>query len=270
MADEVHPPSGFVVLSSDVRVGTGGLVGMGLSALPPEARERFTPMLTGTKQETAVANGPLVSPLARADEYPQPPTGPARPTRRDRGTRWFLAGYAGVAGFFMVEALTRSRGRAASLDASDNDQGTTSRIVTAYVVAATLAPLLRHLPVRPLPRGSAPVGLALQATGLALRVWSMRTLGVAYSRTLRTDDAHEVVDAGPYRVIRHPGYAGSLLTWTGFALTSRSLPVIGMVTGLLGRAYRQRIAAEEAMLGRDLPGYAVYSSRTKRLVPFVW
>src|SRR5450756_2056680 len=206
---------------------------MGLSALPPEARDRFPPLLTGTKQETAVANGPLVSPLARADKYPQPPKGPARPTRRDRGTHWFLAGYAGVAGFFMVEALTRSRGRAASLDASDNDQGTTSRIVTAYVVAATLAPLLRHLPVRPLPRGSAPVGLALQATGLALRVWSMRTLGVAYSRTLRTNDAHEVVDAGPYRVIRHPGYAGSLLTWTGFALTSRSLPVIGMVAGLL-------------------------------------
>ena len=270
MAYEVHPPSGFVVLSSDVRVGTGGLVGMGLSALPPEARERFTPLLTGTKQETAVANGPLMSPLARADESPEPPRGQSGPTRRYRGTRWFLAGYAGVAGFLLVEWAARQRGTAASLDASGDDQGTTSGIVTAYVAAATLAALLRHLPVRSLPRGSAPVGLALQATGLALRVWSMRTLGVAYSRTLRTDDAHEVVDAGPYRVIRHPGYAGSLLTWTGFALTSRSLPVVGMVTGLLGRAYRQRIAAEEAMLRRDLPGYAVYSGRTKRLVPFIW
>ena len=183
---------------------------------------------------------------------------------------WFLAGYAGVAGFFVVEGLVRGSGTAASLDASGDDQGTTRGIVTAYVAAATLAPLLRRVPVRSLPRGSAPVGLALQATGLALRVWSMRTLGAAYSRTLRTDDAPEVVDAGPYRVIRHPGYAGSLLTWTGFALTSRSVPVIGMVTGLLGRAYRQRIAAEEAMLGRDLPGYAVYSRRTKRLVPFIW
>jgi len=180
MADEVHPPSGFVVLSSDVRVGTGGLVGMGLSALPPEARERFTPMLTGTKQEMTFATSPLVAPLARADESPE------RPTRRDRGTRWFLAGYAGVAGFFVVEALTRSRGRAASLDASDDDQGTTHGIVTAYVAAATLAPLLRHLPVRSLPRGAAPVGLVLEGAGLALRVWSMRTLGVAYSR----DAAH--------------------------------------------------------------------------------
>ncbi len=270
MADEVPPPSGFVVLSSDVRVGTGGLVGMGLSTLPPEVRERFPPLLTGTKRETAGANGPLVAPLAHADESPVPPKGQSCPRRRDRGTRWFLAGYAGVAGFFAVEALTRSRGRAASLDASDDDQGTTSGIVTAYIAAATLAPLLRHLPVRPLPRAVAPVGLALQATGLTLRVWSMRTLGAAYSRTLRTDDAPEVVDAGPYRFVRHPGYAGSLLTWCGFALTSRSLPVIGMVTGLLGQAYRQRIEVEEAMLRRDLPGYAVYSSRTNRLVPSIW
>jgi protein-S-isoprenylcysteine O-methyltransferase Ste14 len=98
----------------------------------------------------------------------------------------------------------------------------------------------------------------------------MRTLGASYSRTLRTAEAQGVVDDGPYRLIRHPGYAGSLLTWTGFALTSGSLPVVGVVTGLLGRAYRRRIAAEEALLRRDLPGYTEYSRRTKRLIPFIW
>jgi protein-S-isoprenylcysteine O-methyltransferase Ste14 len=194
---------------------------------------------------------------------PTSSAGPEVPLHGPARSGWFLAGYAGVAGFFVVERVARGSGTAASLDALGDDQGTTRGIVRAYVAAATLAPLLRRVTVRSLPRGAAPVGLAL-------RVWSMRTLGAAYSRTLRTDDAPEVVDAGPYRFIRHPGYAGSLLTWTGFALTSRSLPVIGMVMGLLGRAYRQRIEAEEAMLRRDLPGYAVYSSRTKRLVPSIW
>jgi protein-S-isoprenylcysteine O-methyltransferase Ste14 len=203
----------------------------------------------------------MSQPLSTAPEAPL--HGPAR-------SGWFLAGYAGVAGFSVVERVARGSGTAASLNASGDDHGTTRGIVTAYGAAATLAPLLRPLPGRPLPRWSAPVGLVLEGAGLALRVWSMRTLGVAYSRTLRTDDADAVVDAGPYRFIRHPGYAGSLLTWTGFALTSGSVPVIGMVTGLLGRAYRQRIEAEEAMLRRELPGYAVYSSRTKRLVPFIW
>jgi protein-S-isoprenylcysteine O-methyltransferase Ste14 len=175
-----------------------------------------------------------------------------------------------VAGFFAVEAAARERGRAASLDALDDDQGTTHGIVTASVMAAVAAPLLRRVPVRPLPRAAAPLGLALQATGLGLRIWSMRTLGASYSRTLRTAGEQDVVTDGPYRLVRHPGYAGSLLIWMGFALTSGSLPVVAVVSGLLGRAYRRRIVAEETLLQRDLPGYVAYSRRTRRLVPFVW
>jgi protein-S-isoprenylcysteine O-methyltransferase Ste14 len=77
------------------------------------------------------------------------------------------------------------------------------------------------------------------------RAWSMRTLGASYSRTLRTGEAQPLVDEGPYRLVRHPGYAGSLLTWSGFAMASRSLPVFVLVSGLLGWAYRDRIRAEE-------------------------
>ena len=106
---------------------------------------------------------------------------------------WFLAGYAGIAGFFAVEAAARERGRAASLAASDDDQGTTRDIVTACIVAACVAPVLRRIPLRPLPRAAGPVGLAVQATGLGLRIWSMRTLGASYSRTLRTEGEQGVV-----------------------------------------------------------------------------
>jgi protein-S-isoprenylcysteine O-methyltransferase Ste14 len=166
--------------------------------------------------------------------------------------------------------MARQRGTAASLTASGDDQGTTRDIVTASVIAVVAAPVLRRGPVRSLPRAAAPAGLVLQAMGLGLRIWSMRTLGASYSRTLRTAGEQGVVTDGPYRLIRHPGYAGSLLTWTGFALTSGSLPVVATVSGLLGRAYKRRIAAEETLLRRDLPGYVAYSGRTKRLVPFVW
>ncbi len=68
----------------------------------------------------------------------------------------------------------------------------------------------------------------------------MRTLGASYTRPL------------------------------GFTLTSRSVPVIGFVTGLLGWAYQRRISAGEELLRRDLPGYAAYRDRTKKLIPFVW
>ena len=187
-----------------------------------------------------------------------------------RGSAWFLAGYAGVAGFFAVEAATRERGRAASLDASKDDRGTTRLIVAAYVSASLLAPLLRRTPSPRLPRIAAPLGIGLEVAGLGLRAWSMRALGDSYTRTLRADAGQGVVESGPYRLVRHPGYAGSLLVWTGFALASRSVPVIAAVGALLGTAYTRRITAEEALLRRDLPGYAAYCDRTPRLIPFVW
>ncbi|MGH9064295.1 MAG: methyltransferase family protein [Acidimicrobiales bacterium] len=176
-----------------------------------------------------------------------------------------------MAGFLVLEGSTREPGSASSLRASAEDQGTTRMIGVAYGLAAELPLLLRRTPLPQLPRLVAPAGLLLEAAGLGLRAWSMRSLGELYSRTLRTEGArHRVIDTGPYRFIRHPGYTGSLLTWTGFALTSRSAPVVALVGGLMGRAYRQRITVEEDLLRRELPGYAGYSDRTKKLLPFVW
>ena len=190
--------------------------------------------------------------------------------RASTGTRSLLAGYAGIAGFFALEALTRQRGTASSLSASRDDQGTTRMIIAAYALAADLPLVLRRLPVPQLPWLAGPSGVIVQAGGLALRAWSMRALGASYTRTLRTAHEQRVVDAGPYRLVRHPGYTGSLLTWTGFALASRSAPVLVLVTGLLGWAYQRRITAEEELLRRDLPGYRAYSERTSKLIPFIW
>jgi protein-S-isoprenylcysteine O-methyltransferase Ste14 len=183
---------------------------------------------------------------------------------------WFLAGCAGLAGFFALEAALREPGQASSIAASSDDRGTTRGIVRAFGLAATLTPILRRLPGPRLPHAAAPAGLAMQAFGLSLRAWSMHTLRGSYSRTLATRGQQRVVDTGPYRLIRHPGYAGSLLAWLGFALTSSSIPAVGLVAGLLGRAYRDRITAEEILLLDELAPYAAYVHRTKKLVPFIW
>ena len=197
-------------------------------------------------------------------------TGSAEPLPGSDGIAWFLAGYAGVAGFLVLEAATRQRGAASSLEASHDDRGTTRLIVAAYATSVVAAPLLRRLAPEQLPRAAGPVGVGLQALGLGLRAWSMRTLGRSYTRTLRIEDAQRFVDRGPYRFVRHPGYAGSLLVWTGFALTSRNWLAVQVVGGLVGGAYHRRVAAEETLLRRELPGYSTYAARTKRLIPLVW
>jgi protein-S-isoprenylcysteine O-methyltransferase Ste14 len=196
---------------------------------------------------------------------------PTRPCRDRSELGWLLAGYAGIAGFLVVEAASREPGTASSMSATNDDQDTTRAILVAYGLAAGLPLLLRPVRMPRLPRAAGVAGLLAQGAGLGIRAWAMRTLGSYYSRTLRTDGEQQVVvDAGPYRLVRHPGYTGSLLTWIGFALTSRSVPVGVAVSGLLAWAYRRRIVAEEQLLLRTLPAYAAYSDRTKRLIPFVW
>ncbi|HEY6471931.1 MAG TPA: isoprenylcysteine carboxylmethyltransferase family protein [Acidimicrobiales bacterium] len=187
-----------------------------------------------------------------------------------RGVRWFVAAYAGIAGFLALESLVRQPGDASELHASKDDAGSTRGIVVAFVLAIVSAPLLRRLPVRPLPWVCAPLGLLVLLAGLALRAWSMQTLNDAYTRTLRVTNQQTVTDRGPYRHIRHPGYLGSLLVWCGFALVSGSVVVVGTVAALLAPAYVHRIATEEELLVRDLPGYDEYRGRTTRLVPRVW
>lgn len=88
-----------------------------------------------------------------------------------------------MAGFFAVEAAVRERGTASILAGSNDDQGSTRTIIVASVIAASLSPLLRCIPLRPLPEATPPAGLAIQAAGLAVRIWLMRTLLASYSRT---------------------------------------------------------------------------------------
>jgi protein-S-isoprenylcysteine O-methyltransferase Ste14 len=175
-----------------------------------------------------------------------------------------------LVGFGTLEASVRRPGTASALERGESDAGTTATIVAAYVAAVTLPLVAGRARLPALPRSIAAVGVLTEGSGLALRAWSMATLDAAYSRTLRVEDQQTVIDAGPYRIVRHPGYLGSILVWSGFALTSRNLMSVLGVCLPLATAYARRIQVEEALLRRDLPGYAAYSTRTWRLIPFVW
>jgi hypothetical protein len=107
-----------------------------------------------------------------------------------------VAGYAGLTGFLVLEGVVRERGSASSLEDSTDDQGTTRLILSAYGLAAVLPLLLRPLRLRRLPRSAGQLGLAIEAMGLGVRLWSMRTLRDSYSRTLGTTEEQQVIYEG--------------------------------------------------------------------------
>ena len=109
--------------------------------------------------------------------------------------------------------------------------------------------------------GAFQVGMAV--AGLALAVWGLGSLGRAFG--VAPADRGLVLH-GPYRLLRHPIYAGELLAVLAVLLGTET-PWNALVVGLLLGAVLLRIRWEE----RALCGYSGYAQRTRwRLLPGVW
>lgn len=122
------------------------------------------------------------------------------------------------------------------------------------------------------------VPLAASIAGLACVVlgWGFATYAMHVNRffspviRLQSERGHVLVDAGPYRFIRHPGYLGMLvyLLGSGPALGSwwASVPQL-MLAWFIGR----RLLREDRFLHEQLPGYPDYARRVRwRLLPGIW
>lgn len=87
---------------------------------------------------------------------------------------------------------------------------------------------------------------------------------------VQKDRGHSVCDSGPYRFLRHPGYAGTLLSYLCMPLILDSAWAF-IATGLLFIVTIARTALEDQTLKNELPGYRAYAERVKhRLFPGLW
>lgn len=176
-----------------------------------------------------------------------------------------------LAVFFVIEGRLRVGDEARSLASGAADRGTTRGIGLAFgfsIVCVLVSPLVNTIGVGRLPEPAAWSGLVIMVGAIGLRVWAARVLGASYTRTLRTSAGQRLVQAGPYGLIRHPGYAADIALWLGGGLATSNIVIVLVVLLVVSAAYRARIAAEEAMLleafGDD---YRTYSRRTWRLIP---
>jgi protein-S-isoprenylcysteine O-methyltransferase Ste14 len=87
---------------------------------------------------------------------------------------------------------------------------------------------------------------------------------------LQSERGHRVVDAGPYGIVRHPGYAAMIVMAPAAALALGSAGAL--IPGLvLSALFLARTAHEDRFLRGHLDGYAGYAARVRhRLIPGVW
>ena len=105
--------------------------------------------------------------------------------------------------------------------------------------------------------------------GFFLVFWTMKVNSFA-SRTIQVEPGQPVISSGPYRLVRHPLYSGSIVLWLSTPLMLGSFIALPAFA-LLVPFYVLRLLNEEKILRQELPGYPEYCVRTRfRLVPFVW
>lgn len=121
----------------------------------------------------------------------------------------------------------------------------------------------------PLPQWTAYPGAFLFIVSSLWGTWTMVVNRHAES-TVRIQDGHTVITAGPYRLVRHPMYLGTILGIPGTALMLGSAWALGPAA-LIAMLFVWRTAREDRALRQELTGYEDYTRITRyRLVPGMW
>ena len=123
-----------------------------------------------------------------------------------------------------------------------------------------------HVPFGLVILGYAAVLLGIALTGRAQAVNPYFEPGVR----IQSERHQHVIDTGPYRFVRHPGYVAALLLFFGMALALGSYWAL-VPAALSAALLILRTAWEDRLLQAELAGYPDYASRVRwRLVPGVW
>lgn len=114
------------------------------------------------------------------------------------------------------------------------------------------------------------VGLVLGVVSVLFLYWSARELGEAYSYTVEVQEDQGLVTSGPYALVRHPIYTGTVLFLFAQGLVSDNwlffVILVLLVPYLLVRIGRE----EEMLVGEFGDRYREYMRRSKKLVPYVY
>jgi protein-S-isoprenylcysteine O-methyltransferase Ste14 len=115
------------------------------------------------------------------------------------------------------------------------------------------------------------LGLVLTTFGYAFAAWALIENRFFSSLVrIQKDREHEVCNRGPYRIVRHPGYAGNIWALPGIVLALGSVwTFIPVVIAVIIAVIRTEL--EDRTLQEELKGYKEYVQRVRyRLIPGIY
>jgi len=173
--------------------------------------------------------------------------------------------------FFSLEIL--HSGIVAGAPSNTQDAGTLRLINIGSNVALLLAFVASFLPwlVIPYPRIALNAGTGLLVVGGLFRRYCFRILGKYFTAAVTVSPDQPVIENGPYRWIRHPGYTAGFIVFLGIGLALGNWLSLVIFFLEICLVYSQRVKAEEkALLDTIGEPYRAYMARTKRFIPFIF
>jgi protein-S-isoprenylcysteine O-methyltransferase Ste14 len=113
------------------------------------------------------------------------------------------------------------------------------------------------------------IGVVLCMLGVAFAIWARNVLGENWSGAPQIKEGHELIQAGPYRLVRHPIYTGILLAMfgTGFGFGRIQSLVLFL---FCFAALWLKLKVEESLMSQQFPeAYPAYRKKTKALIPYL-
>jgi len=184
-----------------------------------------------------------------------------------------ILGYVLIAVFIVVEGRMRKTEAAKSWSGGAFDRRSTLLNGAVFEFVFFAPPLLDYFQFGLVGQVTTVgfTGLAIMLLGLSMRVWAARTLGEFYTRTLTVTENQRIIEGGPYKVVRHPGYLGIILLYTGFGVAAANWIATAAIAGFTLTAYAYRITREETMLIAAFGfRYEEYMARTRKIIPGIY
>jgi protein-S-isoprenylcysteine O-methyltransferase Ste14 len=175
--------------------------------------------------------------------------------------------------WFVSEIMLNRLFRSGNYGKNDQDKGSTRIIWITIGIANTLGILSAVFLKAPLSHLSIIQysGLLLIVAGIIIRLIAIFSLGRFFTVDVTILDHHKLKTDGLYRLIRHPSYLGSLISFFGFGISLNNWISLIIIFIPVTLAMLYRIKIEEQLLTKQFgTEYSDYIKKTFRLIPWIY
>lgn len=114
-------------------------------------------------------------------------------------------------------------------------------------------------------------GLALMILGIVFRMLVIKTLGRMFTVDVTIREGHKLKKDGFYKIVRHPSYSASLISFMGFGISLNNWISFFLVAVASSSVFLYRIRIEEDALIKQFGSeYTDYRKSTKAIIPFIY